>query len=149
MMDYIYDSAEAQADREQQKAHRVYIEPTTIRGDRGQYYRVHYRGASLIDETWNPEFEACRELLAQGITGRLEVWRLGKSYPDMLVRDIATAAERTVVENESHGPRFVRWKPLPEDLSQNAVSRVPGIPPAAVSGLGGTTLPRRETEPAS
>src|SRR5262245_29994958 len=73
-------ASEAEADREQQKAHRIYIEPTTIRGDRGQYYRVHYRGAPLIDETWNPEFEACRALSARGIAGRLEVWRFGKGH---------------------------------------------------------------------
>lgn len=30
--------------------HRIYIEPTTIRGERGQYYRVHYEGALLIEE---------------------------------------------------------------------------------------------------
>jgi hypothetical protein len=111
-----YDTAtEAEADREQHKAHRVYIEPTTIRGYRGQYYRVHYRGAPLIDETWNPEFEACRALWARGIVGRLEVWRLGKSHPDVLVPDIAKAAEWTVKENETRGPHFGRWQPRPED----------------------------------
>ena len=129
--------------------HRIIIEPTTIRGERGQYYRVHYEGAPLIDETWNPEFEACRVLLARGITGRLEVWRVGRDHPDMLVRDIAKAAKWTVVENESHGPRFVRWKPLPEDVSQNAVSCAPGIPPAAVLGSGPTTPATKEIEPAS
>ena len=86
-------ASEAEADREQQKAHRIYIEPTTIRGDRGQYYRVNYRGAPLIDETWIPEFEASRVLSARGIAGRLEVWRFGKSDPDMSVPDIAKAAE--------------------------------------------------------
>src|SRR5262249_3849430 len=96
---------------------KIFIEPTSIRGDKGQYYRVHYEGGVLIDETWNPEFEACRALLARGVTGRLEVWRAGKDYPDMLVRDIAKAAEWTVVENEQHGPRFARWRPLPERLT--------------------------------
>jgi len=90
--------------------HRIHIEPTTIRGDRGQYYRVHYEGAPLIDETWNPELEACRALLARGIVGRLEIWRAGKPHPDMLVPDIAKAAEWTVEENEEHGPRFVRYR---------------------------------------
>jgi hypothetical protein len=42
--------------------HRIQIEPTTIRGERGQYYRVHFEDAVLIDETWNPELEACRVL---------------------------------------------------------------------------------------
>jgi hypothetical protein len=129
--------------------HRIDIEPTTIRGKRGQRYRVHYEGAVLIHETWNPEFEACRALMARGITGRLEVWRLSKSHPDMLVPDIAKAAEWTVVENESHGPRFARWEPRPEDLSWNAASRARGIAPAAVLGSGAPTLPRKENEPST
>jgi hypothetical protein len=129
--------------------HRIHIEPTTIRGERGQYYRVHYEGAPLIDETWNPELEACRALLTRGIVGQLEVWGFGKSHPDMLVPDIAKAAEWTVKENETRGPHFVRWQPRPEDLSQNAVSRAPEILPAAVLGSGDPTLPRKETEPVS
>jgi hypothetical protein len=129
--------------------HRIEIEPTAIRGERGQYYRVHCEGAVLIDATWNPELEACRALSARGIEGRLEVWRFGKSHPDMLVPDIAKAAEWTVKENENHGPRFVRWKPRPEDLSQSAVSHAPKILPAAVSWSGATTLPTKEIEPTS
>jgi hypothetical protein len=145
-----YDSADdAAADREQQKTHRIFIEPTTIRGERGQHYRVFYEGAVLVDETWNPELEACRVLSARGIAGWLEVWRFGKSHPDMLVSDIAKAAEWTVKENETRGPHFVRWQPRPEDLSQNAVPRVPENLPAAVLGSGHLTLPRKEIEPAS
>jgi len=78
--------------------HRIYIEPTTIRGERGQYYRVHYKGAVLIDETWNPELEACRALMARGIVGRLEAWRFGKDCPTIFIPDIAKAAECTVEE---------------------------------------------------
>jgi hypothetical protein len=126
---------------------RIYIEPTTIRGERGQRYCVYHEGAVLIDETWNPEFEACRALLGRGIVGRLEVWRFGKPHPDMLM-DIAKAAEWTVVENESHGPRFVRWKPKPDDVRWNAVSASALLPPAAVLGSGDPTPPRKETEPA-
>ena len=118
--------------------HQVYIEPTTIRGARGQYYRVHYQGAVLIDETWNPELEACRALLARGIVGRLEVWRFmfGKDHPNMVVPDIAKAAQWTVVENEKSGPRFARWKPRPEHLPQNAVSLSAPFPPAGVRSYG-------------
>ena len=38
-----------------QATHRITIEPTTIRGERGQRYQVRYEGGVLIDETWNPE----------------------------------------------------------------------------------------------
>jgi hypothetical protein len=128
--------------------HRIYIEPTTIRGEKGQRYRIHYEGAVLIDETWNPELEACRALLARGIEGRLEVWRFGKSHPDMQVPDIAEAAEWTVEENEKLGPRLVRWRPRPDDLPQDAISRSAPSPPAAVLRSGDPTPPRKETEPA-
>jgi hypothetical protein len=116
--------------------HRIQIEPTTIRGERGQYYRVHYEGAVLIDETWNPELEACRALLARGIVGRLEVWRSGKSHPDMLVPDITKAAQWSVEESGKRGPHFVRWRPRPEDVPRNAVSSSAPFPPAAVLGSG-------------
>jgi len=129
--------------------HHIQIEPTTIRGDRGQYYRVYYRGAPIIDETWNPEFEACRALLARGITGRLEVWRFGKSHAGLVIADIAKAAELTVEESDQRGPHFVRWRARPEDLSRNAVSDAAGIAPAAVLGSGATTLATKEIEPAS
>ena len=49
-------------------AHRIVIEPTSIRGERGQYYRVYFRDAVLIEETWNPDFEAFRKLVARGFT---------------------------------------------------------------------------------
>ena len=125
--------------------HRIHIQPTSIRGERGQYYRVHFEGAVLIDQTWSPELEACRALLTRGIVGRLEVWRAGKRHPDMLVPDIAKAAELTVEENERLGPRFVRWRLRPEHLPQNAVSSSAPFGPAAVFRPGD---PRIETEPA-
>jgi hypothetical protein len=74
------------------KAHRIVIEPTSIRGERGQYYRVYFEGTVLIEDTWNPEFEACRALVARGITGRLEVWRADKHYPGLIVPDIEEGA---------------------------------------------------------
>ena len=80
--------------------HRIVIEPTTIRGDQGQYYRVRYEDEVLIEETWNPELEACRALIARGITGRMEVWRAGKAHADIIVPSIEEAARWSVVEND-------------------------------------------------
>jgi len=128
--------------------HQIYIDPTTIRGERGQYYRVHYRGAPLIDETWNPELEACRALLARGIGGRLEVWRFCKDHPDMLIPDIAKAAGSTVEENEKRGPRFAWWKPRPQAGPWNAASLSGGIAPATVFESGDHSPLRKTTEPA-
>ena len=126
----------------------IFIEPITVRGERGQRYRVHYQGAVLIDETWNPELETCRALLARGIVGPLEAWRFGKDQPDMLIPDIAKTAELTVEESEKSGPRFVRWKPRPEHLTQNAVPLSAPFAPAAVFEPGDPQPLRKETEPA-
>ena len=123
--------------------HRIHIEPTTVRGERGQYYRVHYEGSVLIDETWNPEPESCRMLLSRGIVGRLEVWRFHKDHPDVIIPDMANAAEWTVEESDKRGPHFVRWRPRPE----NAVSLSAPFQPAAVLGFGHPPIPGKETEP--
>jgi len=119
--------------------HRIVIEPTGIRGERGQRYRVHFQGTVLIEDCWNPELEACRVLAVRGVAGRLEVWRAGKTYPGIIVPDIGAAAFRTVRENEKMGPRFGPWTPHPEDLSPDAVSCSPVFAPAA------DLFPDRET----
>jgi hypothetical protein len=120
---------------------RIVIEPTTIRGERGQRYRVHFEGAVLIDDTWNPELEACRALVVRGVSGRLEVWRADRASPAMIITDIAGVSGRTVKENEKMGPRSAPWAPLPEDLGADAVSRDPVFAPAAEKVLDGVTRP--------
>jgi hypothetical protein len=59
-------------------ANRIVIEPTGVRGERGCHYRVLNAGEVLIWDTWSPEYDAARALLALGVTGRVEVWRDGK-----------------------------------------------------------------------
>jgi hypothetical protein len=97
----------------------IIIEPTTVRGDRGTRYRVYYEGAVLIEETWNPELDACRLLAARRITGRLEVWRTGKPHADLIVFDIEKAAKRTVKENGKRGPIFALDKRTPVAKSED------------------------------
>ena len=53
-------------------SHRIDIEPIRV-GDRGYRYRVTFAGSVLIKNTRNPEYDACRALLAKGVTGRLEL----------------------------------------------------------------------------
>src|SRR5947209_5380951 len=48
----------------------IELEPTTV-GERGQRFRVHYAGGVLIESTPDPERDACRALIALGITGTL------------------------------------------------------------------------------
>jgi hypothetical protein len=69
-----------------------------------------YAGEVLL-EHWDPEFEACRALLARGITGKLEIWRLGGTYP-ALILDVEKAAKLTVEESDTVSVRIVPWKPF-------------------------------------
>jgi hypothetical protein len=110
----------------------VEIEPTGIHGERGQHYRVWLEGAVLIEDTWNPEFEVCRALLARGIRGKLQTWHRGKPHWDMQL-DIERGASLTVEENEQRGPKIVRWRPHP----QSAVLSSAGRAPAAELQLAG------------
>jgi hypothetical protein len=88
---------------------RIVIEPTASRTTRGQVYRVYF-GGELIKTSWCPEFDACRVLVARGLTGSLEVWRAGKAHADMTIRDIRVGA-RLTVEEGTRGPLIVPWRP--------------------------------------
>jgi hypothetical protein len=117
---------------------RIDIEPTETRGERGQRYRVHHAGEVLTEETWCPEYDAARALVAKGIAGRVEIWRDGKAASTM---DIEGAAESTIVENANTGPRLGKWVPFSPYgpvAGQDAVSRGWVAPPAAVPGRPGT-----------
>jgi hypothetical protein len=97
----------------------IVIEPTGL-GDRGHRYRVTYAGTVLVDGSRNPEFDACRALLAKGIRGKLEIWRKGAAFPAMVL-DIEAGARLTVAETEKEGPRVVRWRPFSGADDQTAV----------------------------
>jgi hypothetical protein len=99
--------------------YRITIEPVSL-GERGRRYRVTYGGSILIEGSRVPVLDACRALLALGITGRLEVWRPGKAWPDMQL-EIEAGAKLTVIETEKEGPRFGWWRPF-SDAAQDAVS---------------------------
>jgi hypothetical protein len=79
-----------------------------------------HAGKVLIESTRNPEFDACRALLARGITGRLEVWRPGRVSADMRL-DIERGARLTIRETDDRGLRLVRWEPFSTDEAPNAV----------------------------
>jgi hypothetical protein len=57
--------------------------------------------------------------LAEGVTGRLEVWRPRAAHPAMWL-DIEKAAEVTVLEGDRQGPRFGKWTPAPTTLGANS-----------------------------
>ena len=107
--------------------HKITIEPTNIRGERGQHYRVIYKRAVLIKDTRNPEYDACRVLLAMGIRGKLETWRPGRQAPCLRL-DIEKGARVTVEEGQRVGPRLKRWVAHPDAANLDAISCSRGLP---------------------
>jgi hypothetical protein len=97
----------------------IVIEPTTL-GERGQRYRATYLGSILVESSRTPEFDACRALLARGITGRMEVRRPGRASADMHL-DIERGAKLTIRETDDRGLRLVRWEPFSADRAHSAV----------------------------
>jgi hypothetical protein len=85
------------------------IERTHIAGS-GARYRVWFDGDVLVDSSREPMCEAARALVDRGVTGRLQVRRLGSKRIDCEGL-IAVLAARTVTEGQAHGPRFVKWSP--------------------------------------
>jgi hypothetical protein len=102
-------AADANLGRTQQHTHRIDVQIIRY-GVRGPVYRVMYADEVLL-EHWNPEFEACRALIARGITGKLETWPPGGTYP-ALILDIEKAARLTVEESDTVSVRIVPWKPF-------------------------------------
>jgi hypothetical protein len=96
--------------------HRIEIEPTHYTST-GARYRVTCLGETLIESARDPEFEACRALLAKGIKGTLVTYSPGSSVPRMKV-DIEKGAMLTVIESAREGPRFARYRPHPSSAER-------------------------------
>lgn len=80
---------------------------------RGCRYDVHLEtGELLLGKSDEPIYDACRQLAARGVTGRLEVWRAGKRHADVIVRDIFRAAGWTIEETAKVGPRLRKHRPM-------------------------------------
>jgi hypothetical protein len=92
--------------------HRIEIERTHYRST-GARYRVTYLGATLIESARDPEFEACRALLARGIVGTVVTYSPGSSTPRLRV-DIEQGAKLMTIDNANDGPRFGRYRPHPD-----------------------------------
>jgi hypothetical protein len=97
--------------------HRVELELTHYAGTRARY-RVTYLGKTLIKSARDPEFEACRALLAKGITGTLVTYSPGSSVPCMRI-DIAKGAQLMTIDNAEDGPRIGRYRPHPKTTEQD------------------------------
>jgi hypothetical protein len=99
-----YEGVDTAADtdavhREQaRRSTRVELEPIGATG-----YRVLYAGEVLAEGRHNPIFDACRALLARGITGQLEVWRKDKPSHAMqldIEKGAGTASRETAAQNQ-------------------------------------------------
>jgi hypothetical protein len=62
-----------------------------------------------LPKTRTPILTYCRQLIERGESGRLEVYRGKRTEPDVVVRDIAAAAQMTVTENDRGGPYFAKF----------------------------------------
>jgi len=117
------DAAEAGADRQLPHAlrsTRVEREPIGLT-EHGQRYRVTCAGGTLVEGRRNPIFDACRALLARGVTGRLEVWRRGRTSADMQL-DMERGARLALCETATESLRVVPWQPRPNIIPPNVVS---------------------------
>jgi hypothetical protein len=87
---------------------KVIIEPTGKPGSRGQRYQVTYEG-EVIAASIAAEYDACRALLARGITGRMLT--LDRSGAPRMSFDIEKGATLTI--SEGNGRLTVqRWYPF-------------------------------------
>ncbi len=91
--------------------HKITISPVKA-DNRGQPYAVTYEGQTIIAKSHVPSHDACRYLVARGLTGSLEVYSADAVSPRLTVKDIVKAAKWTVSEGLNHGPRFARYVPF-------------------------------------
>lgn len=96
---------------------RVFIDPVKVTS-RGQGYSVSFNGETIITNTRDPAFSACRRLVTFGHRGRMEMWDNKRPYPRLVIHDIEKAARLTVSETERHGPRIVRYDPMSDEQRQ-------------------------------
>lgn len=83
------------------------IERTHVTSTGGRY-RVWHDGAVLIESAREPLCEAARALVKKGVTGRLQMRRLGSEQIDMSGL-IAVLAPLTVSEGQTSTPRLSKW----------------------------------------
>jgi hypothetical protein len=93
------------------------LHPKWVGGRDGYRYSVIFEGKLLVERSRDPECDAARALLAMGVTGKLTLLD-GKTGRPRLTLDIVKMASLTVREDRGRGPRFVKWKPMPDNAHQ-------------------------------
>ena len=94
---------------------------------------------TLIESTRNPEYDACRALWARGIAGRLEIWRVGTTYPASAI-NIERGSRWTILETERESPRIARRQPFSTEHVADANSARADGARTAAKHLAAATL---------
>jgi hypothetical protein len=81
---------------------------------RGQRYDVYLNG-SLLLQSQNPEFDACRALQKLGYSGSVAFRRPNRDQIDMKMT-IDWGAKHTVSEQDRGHPRIVQCREMPDGL---------------------------------
>lgn len=87
------------------------LHPIWAGGRDGYRYSVLFNGQLLVDRSRDPECEAARALLAQGITGKLTLLD-GKTGRPRTIIDIEKAAKLRTVEESVKGLRFKPYREM-------------------------------------
>lgn len=87
-------------------------------------YAVSFDGERIIEHSRDPEPELARALLARGITGSIKIIDANTGAHRSTV-NIEAAARITVLEGRSVGPRFVKWRPMPQIGRESCAGRPP------------------------
>ncbi|HET6388218.1 hypothetical protein [Hyphomicrobium sp.] len=106
---------------------RIYIERTGT-STKGDVYQVSYEAAVLLGRTRLPLLDAARKLRNAGLTGRLEMYRVGDQAPAM-VADVEAASLLTVVDNGQTSATFARYQ-LFEETAIAPIAANAGAPSA-------------------
>ena len=84
----------------------------TVRTRPGRYsLTIDATGEVIIPDAKCPTLDACRVLVARGVTGTLEVWWKGATFAATRT-NIEKGALWTVQETPTVGPRFIKWRPF-------------------------------------
>lgn len=97
------------------------LRPCWIGGDKyGALYDVVIDGERIVGRSHDPEHDACRALLAQGITGRLTF--VGVDGTPRSSIDIEPRAERTIIDDDRRGLLVARYRKWPGSAAIAPVS---------------------------
>lgn len=72
-------------------------------------------GKTFVEASKDPEFDACRALSANGISGTLETFTGDRPFPSMRI-SISTGAKKRITEGTASPLRLGKWSPADVQL---------------------------------